>query len=461
MAKRLGNQEPTKSVVLPFRKSRYKEAVELYQKTGRKTQKWQQNLLRSIMAEKRGLWTHTKFGYSLPRRNGKNEIAAIRELWALQQGEQVLHTAHRTTTSHAAWERLLNLLDKAGIEYKSIRAIGRERVEVESGGRVEFRTRSSKGGLGEGFDLLVIDEAQEYTNDQESALKYVVTDSKNPQTLFCGTPPTPLSSGTVFTNLRKAALFGDTKNTGWAEWSVEEESDPQEKDLWYLTNPSLGTIFTERSVEDEIGDDVIDFNIQRLGLWLKYNQKSAITENEWNALKVEKVPRLVSPLFVGVKFGADGVNAALSIAAKTEDDQIFVESIDCRSIRVGHDWILSFLEKADVARVVVDGANGQDLLATEMRNARMRPPLLPKVREIIMANAQWEQGIYQKSICHRGQPSLSQVVSNCEKRSIGSSGGFGYRAQFDDMDIALMDSALLAHWICSESKPPKKQKIQY
>lgn len=168
------------------------------------------------------------------------------------------------------------------------------------------------------------------------------------------------------------------------------------------------------------------------------------------------MPRLVSPLFVGVKFGADGVHAALSIAAKTTDERIFVESIDCRSIRVGHDWILSFLQEADVVRVVVDGANGQDLLATEMRSARMRPPLLPKVREIIMANAQWEQGIYQKSICHRGQPSLSQVVSNCEKRSIGSNGGFGYRAQFDDMDIALMDSALLAHWICNEKNRLKR-----
>ena len=43
---------------------------------------------------------------------------------------------------------------------------------------INFRTRSSKGGLGEGYDLLVIDEAQEYTTDQETALKYIVTDSK-------------------------------------------------------------------------------------------------------------------------------------------------------------------------------------------------------------------------------------------------------------------------------------------
>lgn len=65
---------------------------------------------------------------------------------------------------------------------------------------------------------MVIDEAQEYADDQESAFKYVVTDSQNPQTLFCGTPPTPVSSGTVFLKLRNAALQGETQNTGWAEW---------------------------------------------------------------------------------------------------------------------------------------------------------------------------------------------------------------------------------------------------
>ena len=66
---------------------------------------------------------------------------------------------------------------------------------------------------------------------QESALKYVVTDSKNPQTIFCGTPPTPVSSGTVFTKLRNATLAGKTANGGWAEWSVEKQSDVRDKDL--------------------------------------------------------------------------------------------------------------------------------------------------------------------------------------------------------------------------------------
>lgn len=273
---KLGRQTPTAAVVLPYTTTHGQEAIDLYNTTGRTAQQWQQLLLYDILAENEdGLWVHTKFGYSVPRRNGKNEIAAMRELYGLQRGENILHTAHRTTTSHAAWERLCSLLDKAKIEYKSIRASGRESIRLKSGeGRIEFRTRSSKGGLGEGFDLLIIDEAQEYTDDQESALKYVVTDSRDPQTLFCGTPPTPVSSGTVFLKLRNAALQGETQNTGWAEWSVEQQTDPHDVAAWYETNPSLGTIFTERSITDEIGSDPIDFNIQRLGLWLRYNQKS-------------------------------------------------------------------------------------------------------------------------------------------------------------------------------------------
>ena len=465
--KKIGNQKPTQSLILSTKNSDYKEAIELYERSGRKSQKWQNNLLKAILAKtKKGLWVHTKFGYSVPRRNGKNEIVAMRELYGLNKGEHINHTAHRTTTSHAAWERLLRIISQAGfkedIDYTSLRASGREKIEfLKTGGVIEFRTRTSTGGLGEGFDLLVIDEAQEYTDDQQSALKYVVSDSKNPQTILCGTPPTPVSSGTVFTNLRKKALNGETKNTGWAEWSVEEQSDLYNKELWYLTNPSLGTILTERSIEDEIGDDEVDFNIQRLGLWIRYNQKSAISKVDWDNLIVNKIPKFKGKLFVGIKYGADGTNVSMSIAVKTEDERIFIESIDCQSIRNGNTWIINFLKKADVADIVVDGQSGQKILADEMKEFKIKAPILPTVKEVIVANSMWEQGIYQNSICHNNQPSLTKVVTNCEKRLIGNGGGFGYKSQFEDNDISLMDSALLAHWICSISKPAKKQKIRY
>lgn len=459
-------QTPTASVILPYEDSHGKAAIDLYNATGRTAQEWQELLVYDILATRDdGLFVHTKFGYSVPRRNGKNEIVAMRELYALKDGEQVLHTAHRVSTSHMAWERMKKLVECLGFtepeDYKTTSTLGMESIRLKkTGGRIDFRTRSSRGGLGEGFDLLIIDEAQEYTDDQQSALKYVVTDSLNPQTIFCGTPPTPISSGTVFTKLRKAALGGETENTGWAEWGVEKKTDPRDKDAWYMTNPSLGTIFTERSVADEIGEDIDDFNIQRLGLWLKYNLHSAISKAEWDELKCDTMPNLTSKLYVGIKYGHDGTNVCLSIAAKCEDGSVFVETIDCKEIRAGNAWILSFLKSADIASVTVDGTQGT-ILAQEMKREHLGSPTLMTTKEVCIANGKFEQALYKKTICHMGQPALTQSVSNCEKRLIGSAGGFGYKSLKDSIEVALMESMIIAYWACSESKIKAKQRVSY
>ena len=459
-------QIPTASVILPYKDTHGKAAIDLYNSTGRTAQEWQELMLYDILAVRDdGLFVHTKFGYSIPRRNGKNEIVAMRELWALEQGEQCLHTAHRVSTSHMAWERMKKLVEGLGYtepeDYKTTSTLGMESIRLKkTGGKIDFRTRSSRGGLGEGFDLLIIDEAQEYTDDQQSALKYVVTDSLNPQTLFCGTPPTPISSGTVFTKLRKAALSGETENTGWAEWGVEKKTDPRDKEAWYMCNPSLGTIFTERSVADEIGEDIDDFNIQRLGLWLKYNLKSAISKAEWEELKSDTMPKLKGKLFVGIKYGHDGTNVCLSVAAKTIDDMVFVESIDCKEIRAGNAWILDFLKKADVASVTIDGAQGT-ILAQEMRREHLGTPVLMTTKEVCIANGKFEQALYKKTITHMNQPALTQSISNCEKRLIGSAGGFGYKSLKESIEIGLMESMIIAFWACSESKVKAKQRVSY
>ena len=475
---RRGRQTPTASVVLPYTDTKGQEAADLYAATGRTAQEWQLLLLCDIMAVgEDGLWVHTKCGYSVPRRNGKNEVVGMRELYGLQNGEHMLHTAHRTTTSTAASRRLAALLNEAGFtevmrpkagqtykkSYTYTKQIGMECITLldEGSGTISFRTRSAKGGLGEGFDLLVIDEAQEYTDEQESALKYVVSDSANPQTIFCGTPPTPVSSGTVFFHLRNDALQGKTQNTFWAEWSVDHQTDPHDVEAWYETNPSLGTVLTERKIADEIGSDVVDFNIQRLGLWLRYSLKSAISQAEWDALQCQKLPGLRGKLYAGIKFAHDGSGAALSIAVKTATGKIFLESIDCRSARAGCGWMVDFLAKADLAGVAVDGASGQQLLADAMKEAKLKAPLLPSVRQIIAANAAFEQALFAKTICHMGQPSLTQSASNCEKRAIGSGGGFGYKAIKEDVHIELLDSVILAFWQCAEAKSRRRQKISY
>ena len=468
--KRIGRQTPTTSVVLPYSKTYGQEAIDIYERSGRTAQDWQKIMLYDILSyNDDNLWVHTKFGYSVPRRNGKNEILAIRELYGLLNGERIMHTAHRTPTSHSAWERLCDLLAKTdlkeGEDYKTLKQFGLEQIEMLNGaeGKINFRTRSSKGGLGEGYDLLIIDEAQEYQEDQESALKYVVSDSPNPQTLFCGTPPTVVSSGTVFTHLRNNTLSGNTRNTGWAEWSVEHKSNINDVNLWYKTNPSMGTILTERKVADEIGTDELDFNIQRLGLWVKYNQKSAISRNEWLSLKVDKIEPsdLSGKVFVGIKYAPNSGRVAMSVATKTKDKRVFIESIGCKSVRNGNAWIIDFLSKINYSKVIIDGASGQNLLAEQLKKSGLKNIILPTVKEFILANATFEQAIYQKQLCHNNQPSLTQVATNCEKRAIGSAGGFGYKSIIDENEIALLDSVILAFWQCAEAKEVRKQRFSY
>lgn len=468
MADRIGSQVPTKSVVLPYTDTKGLEAVELYNKTERNAMEWQELQLSDIMAvNEDGLWVHTKYGFSVPRRNGKSEILIMREAWGFNNGEKILHTAHRTTTSHSSWERIVDMLVKAGYvegeDFKTHKQYGLEDIvwcDKERPGKINFRTRSSKGGLGEGYDLLIVDEAQEYTDDQASALKYVVTDSLNPQTIFCGTPPTLVSSGTVFAKMRSNALAGETLNTGWAEWSVDSQRDTKDIDLWYDCNPSLGTVFTERAVMDEVGEDDIDFNIQRLGLWLSYNQKSAISKKEWQRLELSTMPEIdKNTITAGVKFGNDGANVALSVAAKMQDG-IFVECIDCQSVRNGYAWLVDWLKAIAPAQIVIDGASGQTALSQLLKEEHIKSTL-PTVKEVVLAYSKFEQAIFNETIKHCDQPSLEQAVSNCEKRQIGTGGGFGYKSQKENIEIALLDSVALAHWACDELKEKKVQRVMY
>lgn len=470
-----GSIDPSFSNV-EYTDTKGQEAIDLYKSTTQKLMPWQEKQINAIMAVEDGLWKYMKYCICVSRRNGKGEILAAREFDAiLNQGEKVCHTAHRTTTSHDAFLRLYALLKKAGYEEHSkkikkmppntffaSKQYGLEHIEIAGGGTVDFRTRTNNGGLGEGFDLLIIDEAQEYTSKQESALKYTVSASKNPQTILVGTPPTTISGGDVFKRERDAIIEGRAQDTGWAEWSIPEEcKDITNPDVWYLYNPSLGQILSERNIRAELSGDTLDFNIQRLGYWCGFSQKSVISAAEWDELRVDKTPSLSDSRYLGIKYGKDGENVSMSIACKTKDGRIFVETINCESVRLGNKWMMDYFANPKVKKVIIDGASGQGILAEQMKEAGYKKPLLPTVKQIIEANSIFEQHLFAKKICHAGQESLKNVVSNCEKRPIGSNGGFGYKSLVDSYDISILDSVILALWAAASEKERAPQIVSY
>ncbi len=121
----------------------------------------------------------------------KNEIVAIREMYALVTDEHVLHTAHRTTTSHAAWERLCRLLEAAGYkekeDYISTKQFGLEKIKMINGdGEVAANKASTVTRLAQAIETqaqtaeecaeTATNKAQEAEAQAERAKEYATSD---------------------------------------------------------------------------------------------------------------------------------------------------------------------------------------------------------------------------------------------------------------------------------------------
>ena len=144
---RIGNQIPTLSVILPYTKTQGPEAVELYNLSGNTAQEWQELMLSDIMAKNDDvLWVHTKFGYSVPRRNGKTEI--------LTDESYLMMLESKLDEELAEYHKDQNIEELADI-YEVIRALAEAKGytvdELES---VRAKKHEERGGFKEKILLI-------------------------------------------------------------------------------------------------------------------------------------------------------------------------------------------------------------------------------------------------------------------------------------------------------------------
>lgn len=68
----------------------------------------------------------------------------------------------------------------------------------------------------------------------------------------------------------------------------------------------------------------------------------------------------------------------------------------------------------------------------------------------------------QRLIGTHDQELLIEFLSRAPRKvTVGSNGGFGYRSLKEGVEIALLDSVILAYWKCTETKERKKQIARY
>lgn len=373
----------------------------------------------------------------MPRQNGKSLLVQGRtEAGMLLYNEQVIYTAHLQKTATETFEEMADFFDSRSLR-KYVRdiktALGREQIILKSGARVKFLARTRNGGRGQHGDLLIFDEAQELDENQQASFLYAISASLNPQTVYVGTPPDPTAEGTVFRNIRKRALSGESMKMSWFEFSVKEIGDVSDRSRWAATNPALGRRMLLSTIEGEYEQTSEDtFARERLGWWspvAEVRDDYCISEKLWDSCRSDE-PKPEGKTAYGVKFSIDGSEVCLGGAVIDKAGRSRITLIDRRPTGDGTQWLADWLNERSkqAACVVIDGRNGVDVLVEKIKGTwRFKDSVIrPSSRDVIASVSTLMDGLNEHTVTwYSRQDALRDSAVTSTKRSIGGGWGFG------------------------------------
>lgn len=467
LANRFGSQEPTVRIAPKYEATELR-AVKLLKAGGLLLDPWQSDILDDWMATNAGgKWVCKTCGGSVPRQNGKSLLVQGRaNVGMLTRAERVIYTAHLQKTATETFEEMAAFFDQDCFKkyLKDIKtAIGREQIIFKSGAKVKFLARTRNGGRGQHGDLLIFDEAQELDDNQQSSFIPAISASLNPQTIYVGTPPDDMTTGTVFRKIRKDALDGKTKSVAWFEYSVDKIGDVAIPDRWFATNPALGRRIQLATVESELEQMAEDtFARERLGYWspvLEQRLDYAIEQSVWDACRSEELKPDGKTAY-GVKFSADGSEVCLCGAVIPQEGTPRISLIERRPTGMGTQWLADWLKmRYDKACcVVIDGRNGVDVLIDKIVDVwKYKGSVIrPTAKDMIAAVSLLMDSLTENTVTwYSQQTDLRESAITAVKRPI--SGGWGFGGD----NSCPIEACALALWAAKNSKrdPSRKMKI--
>lgn len=272
-AVRIGSQRPRISL-LPAGTSGSagSEAVELAALAGLHLDDWQAWVLEHSLSERKNhTWAAFEVGVVVCRQVGKGSILEARQLAGLTllREQLAIHTAHEFKTSYEHFLRMTRLVEQCpDIDRQVVRVrrgAGEQAIEMRNGCRLRFLARSSGSGRGFTADAVYFDEAYALTDEMVGAAMPALSSRPNPQVWY--TSSAAKSTSTILHRVRSRALAGEEKRLFYAEWSVPDEANSDDRDGWYEAIPALGLRITEEFIEAEraaLPDE--EFRRERLGI---------------------------------------------------------------------------------------------------------------------------------------------------------------------------------------------------
>jgi hypothetical protein len=447
---------------------------------------WQRIVLDQWLAVKpTGKWLHVRNGLSCPRQNGKSWLIEARIIYgAIMLGERILFTAHDYSTVTQLFDRMKeyfgNKANDKEAEYPDLnslvrmvrRAAGKEAIFFKNGAVIYFSTRTKSSRRGFTVDVVIADECQELTQVQLSSIMSTASSGplKNSQYIFCGTPPTPASSGDVFAHVRESAL-DHADDISWNEWSVEQIGDVTDESRWYEVNPALGTRLDIDILRAQLGTmDELGFAQEVLGYWLPVVLAMAvIPAKDWQATTIrrEDAPRS-GKIALGVKFTPDGKSAAVSAAIipPGKDAKPYVELLAFREITGGTRWLVGgIMANAKAASVVlIDGKGGSGSLEQALYEAGMprNAVSVAALTDVQTAESAFLRDVSEHEVTHIKQRWLDDSAAKSVRRNIGNNGAFGFGDGEGSSSAPIESASLALHGArTSRRNPQRKQEARY
>lgn len=447
----LGSQLPRVEWIPDYVSSAGVEAVELAAMAGLHLDPWQQHVLVHALGERPdGQWAAFEVGLCVARQNGKGSILEARELAGLflLNERLIIHSAHQFDTSLEAFRRLLSLIedtpDLSRRVKRVVRSHGEEGIELLSGQRIRFRTRTKGGGRGFSSDCLILDEAMIMPESTHAALMPTLSARPNPQMWLTGSAVDQLvhDDGVVFARMRERGHRGQDPAMAWFEWSADaatpaELMDAADLDQWAAANPGLGIRIDVEHVGNEFRSmDPRSFAVERLGVgdWPRTDGTGdhVISLEEWQELE-DPASTPVAPVVFSFDVTPDRARASIAACSKRADGLMHVELVDRRQ---GTGWLVAELARLHTEHkpvaVMCDGVGPAASLIYECVTAGV-PVQSVNTQEHAQACGLLFDYVQRQTLRHRGQPELAAAIKGAVRRPLGDAWAWSRKSSSTDI----------------------------
>lgn len=458
------------------------EAVDLAAMAGLELDPWQALVLEHSLSERPdGKWAAFEVGIVISRQNGKGSIEEARELAGLfLLGERlIIHSAHQFDTSLEAFRRLLFLVENTPELSRKVkrvsRAHGEEGIELTSGQRVRFRTRTKGGGRGFTADCLILDEAMILPEAAIGAILPTLSARPNPQVYYAGSAVDQEihEHGLVLARLRERAVAGTDESLAYFEWSAEPRTDEQiaageklhpsqvteeiarDPESWAAANPALGIRISESHIEKERRSmDPRTFAVERLGVgdWPETDpDASAVIDVAlWRSL-ADAESAIEGPVSFSFDVTPDRGSSSICAGGRRSDGQVHVEVIEQRP---GTGWVAARLveltARHESAGVVCDGLSPAASLVADIEHEGVMVTQA-STSDYVKACGLLFDMVVQERIRHLGTRELDTAIRGATKRPLVDA--WAWSRKSSRIDISPLVAATLAAWLADQSAP--------